>query len=183
MIKNTIWWESVFDPGKSLHKSTYNTPHTHTHTPPHTHTHACMHTLWIKDLDNFLFQICFQNFFFKFFFQIFFLNVFFKFFFQNFFVQKIFSKFFLNFFFQNFFSKFFFFKIFFLQDFLFPKYIAPYASSDNQFRRDPNFQIFAFLSFCLCLFAILSVFLSLSFFFLCRYFLVWAKCRINSLSD
>ena len=53
-----------------------------------------MHTLWIKDFDNFLFQI------------------------------------------------FFFFKIFFLQDFLFPKYIAPYASGDNQFRRDPNFQIF-----------------------------------------
>ena len=24
----------------------------------------------------------------------------------------------------------------------FPKYIAPYASGDNQFRRDPNFQIF-----------------------------------------
>ena len=24
----------------------------------------------------------------------------------------------------------------------FKKYIAPYASSDNQFRRDPNFQIF-----------------------------------------
>ena len=24
MIKNTIWWESVFDLGKSLHKSTYN---------------------------------------------------------------------------------------------------------------------------------------------------------------
>ena len=26
----------------------------------------------------------------------------------------------------------------------FKKYIAPYASSDHQFRRDPNFQIFLF---------------------------------------
>ena len=25
----------------------------------------------------------------------------------------------------------------------FKKYIAPYASSDNQFRREPNFQIFS----------------------------------------
>ena len=36
----------------------------------------------------------------------------------------------------------FFFEIFCLQDFLFPKYIAPYASGDNQFRWAPNFQIF-----------------------------------------
>ena len=89
--------------------------------------------LWIQIFfsKKFFFQIFFPKFFFsKFFFQ----KIFPKFFFLN-----CFSKFFFTFFFKNFFSS----KFFFFQDFLFPKYIAPYASGDNQFRRDPNFQIFS----------------------------------------
>ena len=53
-----------------------------------------------------------------------------------------FQIFFSNFFFFNFFFNFFFFQNFFFSKLSFPKYIAPYASGDNQFRRDPNFQIF-----------------------------------------
>ena len=68
----------------------------------------------------------------------FFQNSFFKIFILNFF-QIFFSKFFIQIFFPKFFFKFFFLKIVLnMKKSILLKYIAPYASSDNQLRRDPN---------------------------------------------
>ena len=63
----------------------------------------------------------------------------------------------------------------------FKKYIAPYASSDNQFRRDPNFQIFIsiFIIFTIISYHYLLLLLLLSYYFLGQRWEPAAKTQIN----